>query len=608
MINILKRAKETINRLIYDSSDNVLSALKYLVFAASLIAFGILIYYYGFPHHADEKSLLIDMIKSLFLIYIINFFVRWIYSESGFQFLADNWFEGILIIILLLDGFSLYLLKAPVLKELLYSIKLENYHPLYVLFIQAYMMILAGREVIRIGQGILAFRIKPATMLVWSFLLLILAGTALLMMPEMTVNAGSMNPLNALFTSVSATCVTGLIVVDTATFFTLKGQIIILILMQLGGIGIITFASFFALSISGKSGIKQQTFMVDLLNSESVNTARELLRKIIFYTLFIELIGAVIIYSLWIPDPGFFLNNSLGLKLYYSIFHSVSAFCNAGFSLFSNNLMNHYVAAQPVLQLGFALLIVLGGLGFPALQDLFGRKALRERMRKPWKSWQVSTKVAVYSSLALIVFGSILFFILEYNNTLSGENTTNKVIQSIFQSVTTRTAGFNTVDIGQLATPTVILFIFLMFVGGSSGSTAGGIKTSTFIIILTSVYATIRGKKQLEISKRSISFQFLNRAFSIVAFAALFILLALFVLTITEPGKSMTDLMFEAFSAFGTVGLSRGITADLSVAGKWVIIVCMFIGRIGTLTLALALSRTVKTNAYKYPQTHMMVG
>ncbi len=608
MINILKRAKETINRLIYDSAENVLSTLKYLVFTVSLIAFGILIYYYGFPHPAVEKALLIDMIKSLFLIYIINFFIRWLYSGSFFQFLSDNWFEGLLVVFLLLDACSMHWLKTPVLTNIIANLNLEDYHPIYVLSIQAYMMILAGREIIRISQGLLTFKVKPAILLIWSFILLIVVGAAMLMMPEMTVQHGSMNLLNALFTSVSATCVTGLIVVDTATFFTLKGQIIILILMQLGGIGIITFASFFALSISGKSGIKQQTIVADLLNSESTSTARELLSKIIFYTLFIELIGAVIIFSLWIPDSNFFLNQHLGLKIYYSIFHSVSAFCNAGFSLFSDNLMNHYVAAQPILQLGFALLIVLGGLGFPALQDLFGRKALRDRMRKPWKSWQVSTKVAVYSSIALIIFGSIFFFVLEYNNTLTGESVSNKVIQSIFQSVTTRTAGFNTVDIGQLATPTIILFIFLMFIGGSSGSTAGGIKTSTFVIILTSVYATIRGKKQLEFSRRAISFQFLNRAFSIVAFASFFVLIALFLLTIFEPEKSLIDLMFETFSAFGTVGLSRGITSDLSAAGKWVIIICMFIGRIGTLTLAFALSRSVKTNAYKYPLTHMMVG
>jgi len=552
--------------------------------------------------------MLLDFIKTLFLIYIINFFIRWFYDEHKFIFLKQNWFEGLLILLLILDGFSLYLLKVPVLKQLLQYLNLTDYQPFYILFIQFYMMILAGREVIRIGQGIFSFRIKPATLMVLSFASLLAVGTGLLMLPEMTTQPGSMHWLDALFTSVSASCVTGLIVVDTGTFFTLKGQLVILMLMQLGGIGIVTFASFFALSFTTGSSIRYQTYMLDLLSSESFNTARSLLRKIIYYTLVFELIGAVMIYSLWVPDNTFFLNHDVWLKVYYSIFHSVSAFCNAGFSLFPDSLMNHFVMAQPMMQMAFALLIILGGLGFPALQDLFGREALRERMRKPWRDWQVATKVAVYSALVLIITGAVLFYLLENHNTLEGQDGTHKVILSIFQSVTTRTAGFNSVDISAISTPTVIMFLVLMFIGGSSGGTAGGIKTSTFVVIMTSVFGTIRGKKQLTLGKRSISYVFLNRAYSIVAFASIFVVLAISLLTIFEPDKDLTDLVFEEFSAFGTVGLSRGITSALSDAGKVVIIFSMYLGRLGTLTLAYALSRPVRTNAYKYPQTHMMVG
>ena len=276
--------------------------------------------------------------------------------------------------------------------------------------------------------------------------------------------------------------------------------------------------------------------------------------------------------------------------------------------MFSNGLYQDVVQSSHVLHVIIGLTIIVGGLGFSTVQDLFSPKNLQERLRFPWKDWKLSTKVAVHTSTVLIIIGMVLFYITERNGVMKGMGSFETMICSFFQSVTTRTAGFNTIDFSELAVPTIIFMVFLMFIGASSGSTGGGIKTSTFLLITTSAIATIRGKKNVDLAKLSISQELLGKAYSIFVFACTFNLVMIFVLSITESHLPILDIVFEQVSAFATVGLSTGITAKLSVAGKSLIIVSMFIGRIGTLTLALALSRTVSSNNYKYPKAHLMIG
>ena len=297
-----------------------------------------------------------------------------------------------------------------------------------------------------------------------------------------------------------------------------------------------------------------------------------------------------------------------GGKIFFSIFHAISAFCNAGFSLFTDNLMEAGIADKYILHFAFAVIIFFGSLGFPAMRDMFEVKNLKARLRMPWKKWKLSTQIAFYSSITLIIFGGVLFYFLERDGVLKGVDTFPAVVTAIFQSVVTRTAGFNSIDIGALGIPMLIIFIFLMFIGASSGSTGGGIKTSTFVVIFTAMWGIIRGKKLISFGRRTISHELIYKAFAIFVFSASFIFICTFILTLIEPQIPIMNILFEEVSAFATVGLSTGITAQLSDASKIVLIISMFVGRVGILTLAFALSSEVGTNAYKYPNSHIMIG
>jgi Trk-type K+ transport system membrane component len=255
-----------------------------------------------------------------------------------------------------------------------------------------------------------------------------------------------------------------------------------------------------------------------------------------------------------------------------------------------------------------AATIFLGSLGFPALKDIFELKNIRQRIQTPWKPWKLSTRIAFVSSVALVIFGTLVFFVLERQGVLNGLSSLDQWIHAIFQSVVPRTAGFNSVDMGALTAPTVILLIFLMFIGGSSGSTAGGIKTSTFVVILLAISATVRGKNSLELGGRSISFELLNKAYTIFVFSASFILVSVFFLSLFEPSIPVLDLVFEEVSAFCTVGLTRGITPKLGIPAQIVLMISMFIGRVGTLTLAYSLASRTASTSYRYPSSHVLVG
>lgn len=595
---------DKLKAFIFRYQNPIKNVLRVLTFIFSLSAVGLFVSYYGFDHPSSTKALLLKVIKYHFTYFILEYIIRVLLSFHYRDFFANNWFETLLIFLIVVDSFFYFFLNTPLIK-----IILENnaiYHnAFYVLIIQAFLLLFVVLKLARLSRLITQLPVKPSVLFLGSFATLILIGTILLSFPEMTTSEGSMPLIDALFTATSATCVTGLIVVDTATYFTLKGQLVIMILMQAGGIGIITFALFFSLILRSSFGLKNQLAMKELMNTDSLSTAQSLLRQVISATVTIEGIGIFLIYFLWSPEVDF---NSFGDRVYHSVFEGISAFCNAGFSSFTNGLYNEALRHSYLLHLVVATMIFWGGIGFPAIRDLTSISLLRERMRYPWKKWALSTRVAIYTSLTLIVFGMIMFFLLENNNTLASKNFMESIITAFFQSVTARTAGFNTVDISSVGLPMSILFIFLMFIGGSSASAAGGIKTSTFIIIFISVFSTIRGKRELEIGHHRISNELLHKAYSIFVFAASYILICVFLLSITESDLNIFNIVFEEVSAFCTVGLSKGITADLSNWGKLIISFSMFTGRVGILTLAVALSSMVTTTNYRYPSAHIMIG
>lgn len=597
--------REKVNLKIYSSKEKVLPWFARLSVFFALLSIGTLIYYYGFPNTPEHLATELFIFRCCFAFYILNYFARFFFTFEPIHFLHTTKFELILILILIIDGAADLFTGDTLTKRIFDLINIGQSINMYLLFIQLYLVTIVILEIGKAGTSLTHIRLLPSTMFLYSFVLLIGLGTGLLMLPEMTTNGKGADFLNALFTSTSASCVTGLSTVDVATYFSFKGKVVILILIQIGGLSIISFATFFALFMQKGIGIRHQSMLQDFFSTDSLFDTKGLLKQIILLSFLIESIGAVMLYVLWDPSIQF---HNFGERLFYSVFHSVSAFNNAGFALFTNGFMNEYVRHSYLVHLTIACLIFFGSLGFSSIRDIFGFRNMRQRLRYSWKNFQISTRISLYVSLALVAFGTIAFYLLEKNNTLAGQKGVESVITSIFQSVTTRTAGFNTVDIGALSSPVIIIMIFLMFIGASSGSTGGGIKTSTFALIFLSAWSTIRGKQQLEMFRHTISFDLLNKAFTIFLFASTFCLLGTILLSITDPEINILDLVFEEVSAFATVGLSTGITADLSVAGKYILIISMFIGRTGPLTLAYSLSRKVASNNYTFPSAHFMVG
>lgn len=449
---------------------------------------------------------------------------------------------------------------------------------------------------------------NPVLVFAGSFLLLILTGASLLMLPRATVNGISFH--DALFTSASAVCVTGLVTLDTGKDFTQIGQVFILVLFQLGGLGIMTFTSFFGLFFKGRSSVQETLFMRDYMNTLDLGEVTRFIIKVVSFTLLIELAGAFCIYLFIEESPV----RAVGDKIFFSVFHAVSAFCNAGFSTLTNSFYEEGFRFNYPLHLVAAALLILGGLGFSIafnfisylkhfVFNLFRKVFLgKQFIRRPWLL-NVNSMLVVLTTFILVVLGTVAFFIAEYNNTIvEHSGLFGKITTAFFASVTPRTAGFNTINYAELSMAGILFCILLMWIGASPGSTGGGIKTSAFAIAVLNVISTARGKNRIEIYHREISNLSVRRAFSIITLSLAVIAVSVFFLCMFEPEKEFLLLLFESVSAFSTVGLSMGITADLSTASKYVIIVTMFIGRVGALTLLVGILKQVRLHDYMYPK------
>lgn len=603
-------SKEKFYLSIYESKDKVLLLLRTLTFFVSVALIGTLVYYHGFPISSTIKEELLGIIKWGFVFFILKYLVRYVLEYERVKFLKRYWLEGLFILLLLVDGVADLFFGTTVEKEIFRSAGIRLIDSYYVLLIQIYFLIIIASEISRTSFRIEKVRFNPAHIFILSFILIVIAGTLLLLLPEMTVHSGAMSVIDALFTSTSATCVTGLIVVDTATFFTFKGHFVLMVLIKLGGLNIIAFGTIYALLSKFGIGLKQHSVLEDFMNKDTMLSATGMLKKIIIWSFMIEFVGALFIYLSWsdaIPFVG------EGDKIFNSFFHSFSAFNSAGFTLFTDGLYNVHLRHNYMIHVMITILVFFGALGFIAMFNLFSFNKIRERVELPWKQIDFSTKIALYFSLGLIVFGAVVFFFLESNNTLQDKNLVESLVTSIFQSVT-RTSGFNTVVIKEVTMPMIILFLFLMFVGASSSSTGGGLKTSTFAFLIASVMATIRGRKKAEIFKHTVPNELRNKAIAILMFFILGNTIGIFLLSITEQdilaqdGRTLMDLIFEQVSAYGTVGLSMGVTPYLSFAGKIIIVISMLVGRLGTLTIAYAIGKSVISSNYSLPEGHIVVG
>ncbi|PRY16559.1 potassium uptake TrkH family protein [Pontibacter ummariensis] len=596
---------ESLNRFLYGSKLTAYTIMRRTTYVLTLLSIGLLLYAHGVVEEPARLRILFYAIDGILSIFVLIYFLRILYTFERVKFLRRTWFEGILMGIIFLNVVCTYVFGFPIIYNLFEGIGIPLSVEFYRVMVSLYMLLLLIVELLETKVHQRAIQLKPSITFLLSFVLLILIGTGLFMLPKMTNSPEGIGFLDALFMSTSAACVTGLAVVDPGTYFTFAGQVVLLLLIQMGGLGILTFATFFASMMRQGIGVKQHVAMHELLDSESLFSTQNLVRQLIFLTLTIEGIGAVGLFVTWGPEVEF---TSLGSKIFFSVFHAVSAFCNAGFSLYPEGLYTLPVRYSYVLHLVIVMLIIFGGIGFPTIIDILSPKNMRARLAAPWKNWKMQTRVTVYTTAALLALGTIGFFLLEYFNTLSEKNFVEALIASFFQSVTTRTAGFNTVDISALNVPTLLMFIFLMFIGAAPGSTGGGIKVTTFTVILFAVATTIRNRRNMEIGHRTIPHAVAYKAFSVFTFAAIINITFVFILSITDAQFDILKLAFEQVSAFATVGLSTGITAGLSDAGKCVIILSMYLGRVGTLTLALALSTRAVTTAYKYPETQLAVG
>ncbi|MGN0370536.1 MAG: TrkH family potassium uptake protein [Butyrivibrio sp.] len=433
--------------------------------------------------------------------------------------------------------------------------------------------------------------------LVVGFLLIITIGSLLLMTPIASSDHTVTPFLDCLFTSVSATCVTGLVVTDTFTQWSMFGQLVILCMIQIGGLGFITIGVMFSLILRQRIGLKMRGLLQESVNTVQIGGVIRLAKKILKGTLIIEGAGALILSIRFSFDFG------VPRGIYYGVFHSVSAFCNAGFDLFGINSpyesLTSY-AGDPVVNIVIPALVIIGGIGFMVWDDITINKL-------NFRKYHLHTKVVLITTAFLLVSGTILFYIVEYNNTMQGMNVAERIMASFFSSVTARTAGFNTIDTAQLLPASKLLTIVLMFIGGSPGSTAGGIKTTTIFVLIISLWASINNKPKTAVFRRRFEDDAIRKASTVFMLNLLLAVSAVFIILACNR-LPFDDIIFEVFSAIGTVGMSTGITRELNTVSRIVIMILMFCGRVGSLSFALSFLHKKKMPPVYYPEEKISIG
>ncbi|MBM4388574.1 MAG: hypothetical protein FJ088_12590, partial [Deltaproteobacteria bacterium] len=451
---------------------------------------------------------------------------------------------------------------------------------------------------------------NPAKLLALSFGAIILFGTLFLMFPRSTADRLGASFIDALFTATSATCVTGLTVLNTnadaAANLTLQsfstfGQAIILILIQTGGLGIMTLSTAIVLLAGGRLSLRGKSMMQDVMDEEHVTSLKKIIQYIVISTFLIELIGSILLtlrFYYWFGD--------LGRSIYYGVFHSISAFCNAGFSLFSNSLehFRYDLAINSVI----SILIVLGGLGFPVIASVFSLRHWGKGLSGGFKRFTPHVKIVLIVSAILIISGAVLIFTSEFSGTMREMPLPERLLSAVFQSVTARTAGFNTIDLSSIGRASIMIFCLLMFIGASPNSTGGGIKTTSAGLLVLTLRMLMRGDDEIRVYGRTIPRGIIYKVTAITFISLSLCMVVFTLLMLTQPALPASKLAFEVFSAFGTVGLSMGITQQLDEIGKILITMLMYIGRVGPLTMALALGERGEKAQIQYPEGKIIVG
>lgn len=456
------------------------------------------------------------------------------------------------------------------------------------------------------------FYFNPTILFVISFIALILLGTVLLMLPRATT-VSSLNFIEALFMATSAVCITGLAVTDIATNFTVFGQTVVMLLMQVGGLGIMTFTGFFGYFFSGGFSFKNQLMFGEILGERKLNSVISTLLTIISITLLFEFVGGVFIFMTL--DAAQF--DSLGERIFFASFHAISSFCNAGFSILDQGISNEAYRFNYGFQLILTMSFILGGLGFGTVYNFYtylkSRASLvkayflKRRYKHTPQVFQFNTRFVLVCNAIVIAAATVSYFLMERDNSLAADgNVFGEWVTSFFMANSARSAGFNSIGISSLSMPTLIMFSTLMWIGASPGSTGGGVKVTTVAIAFLNILSLAKGKEAIEIFRRRIVAESVHKAFAIIVLSVMAIGLSFVLLNFSDPNLPMKALLFEAVSAYSTCGLSMGITPALSPIGKMIIIVTMFVGRVGTLTLLVAFIKNTRNKSYIYPTERIL--
>lgn len=580
-----------------------------ITYFCALAFLAAIVYEYGFSVSGDERTVIHWVYRIVWVVFLLSMTLQIVFrqEDSPFKFTPWTWVLSALLYLTLLP----VVFHRPDPDTEVYWIWAFFRSPYYrgaILLLYSFYQ-LSGSLVRLMGK-----RTNPPLILAGSFLAIILVGTGLLMLPRATFHG--IHWIDALFTATSATCVTGLVSVDVPSTFTLEGQVIIILLIQVGGLGLMTLTSFFAMFFMGNTSIYNQLVVGDMISSNSLNSLLSTLLYILGFTLVIEGVGMAVI---WYSIHGT-LGMSFDEELFFSAFHSISAFCNAGFSTLPGGMSNPAVMQNHnLLYVALGLLVALGGIGFPILVNFYETLSYylgyvswkvfsrSRRFTKRVHLYNLNTKIVLVSTVFLLVFGTVAIAVIEWDKALAGMPVVDKLVHSFFNSSCPRTAGFVSVPLLSFSTQTLLLMVVLMIIGGGTQSTAGGVKINVFAVVLLNLWAVIRGADHVAILKRELSNDSIRRSNAVIMLYFIMAFGGMFVLSILEPEVPLLAVLFECISSLSTVGSSLDLTPKLGGWSKILVILMMFVGRVGAFTLATGLIRQEKKRKYKYPSDNIII-
>ncbi len=585
--------------------------VRIFIFLLSLIVLGAMVIDYGFDLDARDLAVIKRVYGVAWWCYFLMF-TLWIASDKGSangSRRVMNWILGAFLYLSVLPKIF-GVASIPAWLEHVWSILSGKHYNVLLLLVFA---------LLEVSRGVVNFinkRTNPTLLLATGFAMVIFLGTLFLLLPRSTQEHIHLRVIDAFFVATSAVCVTGLSPVDIASTFTLEGEIVIMLMIQIGGLGVMTITSFFALFFMGMPSLYSQFALKDMVGSDTFGSLLSTLRYILGFTFAIEFVGAILI---WLSIHST-MEMTLWQEIFFSIFHSISAFCNAGFSTLEGNLGNGAVAADHNLFfIVISFLVILGGIGYPILVNLknladyyvkgiYRRFFKREdHMKRFTHIANINTRIVLVSTIILVVGGTCAIAVLEWNGAFSDMSGPDKLVQSLFNAVVPRTAGFNSVDIASFSSVTIVVYIILMWIGGASQSTAGGIKVNTIAVSVANFVSIIRGRNAAVAFNREISPYSVRRASAAILGSIIVISLSFVLLLLVEPHIEPQKLFFETVSAYSTVGGSLNTTPLLGEAGKIIISMLMFIGRVGLITLLMGIAQPKEYPKYRYPQDRIII-